>query len=300
MAEKPARRWWSFSLWQLLAVMTVIGIYFGYQINVVQSRRALIEEMTAKHYLQVTTAAEQDRINSYINQNMLGNGSSPPPVTKSSEKLSYIRRWLGDETVVTISHHQHIDAADVQRLKRAFPEANVVQTQILHEPCHPGCFPHGTLVETPFGPQKIDAIAVGDEVWVISPDGKRISLPVVSIFRTTNRLWIVETSRGELRTTETQPLCTNLDDLIEAGKLRAGDVILGWSPNETDDGLVQEVGVVSVTQTDEVVPVVNLVLGNREPFIANGYLARSKPPKDAPVEQLITSQEPKHLHEHHP
>lgn len=294
MPEKPARRWWRFSLWQLLAVMTVIGIYFGYQINVVNGRRALLKEMTAKHYLQVTTASERDR----INKSMVGNGSSP---NESSEKLSRVRRWLGDETVVSIGFQRHLDAADRERLKRTFPEASLVEMEIPHPPCHPGCFPHGTLVETPFGPQKIDSIAVGDEVWTISPAGKRISLPVVSIFRTTNRLWIVETSRGELRTTETQPLCRKLDDLIEAGKLQAGDVILGWSPNETDDGLVQEVGVISVTQTDEVVPVVNLVLGNREPFIANGYLARSKPPKDeVPVDQLISSPEPKHSHEQQP
>src|SRR5689334_9124894 len=101
MAEKPARRWWSFSLWQLLAIMTVIAMYFGYQINVVRGRRALLKEVSAKTYLQVTTAAEHDRANSFLQSTLVGNGTKPV-VTESAEKLSMVRRWLGDETVVSI------------------------------------------------------------------------------------------------------------------------------------------------------------------------------------------------------
>lgn len=283
MTEKPARRWWSFSLWQLLAIMTVVAIYCGYEINSVRSRNSLLQKLRKQYYLSVIEAKDYSG-------------------HEARAAVPVVRGWFGDQPIQSISYYRHqLSEADVNRIRWTFPEAKIIVNEQPLEPCHPGCFPHGTLVDTPFGPQKIDAIAVGDEVWTISPQGKRISLPVVSIFRTTNRLWNVETSRGTLRTTETQPLCTQLDQTVEAGKLRAGDVILGWSPNEGDDGQLHEVRVISVTQTDEIVPVVNLVLGNREPFIAGGYLARSKPPRDeVPVDQLISSKESKHLHEHQP
>jgi hypothetical protein len=121
----------------------------------------------------------------------------------------------------------------------------------------------------------IEEIAVGDEVYMIAESGEKISVPVMSIFRTTNRLWEVSTSRGDLATTETQPLCVSLREHVPAGKLQAGDRILAWIDEQLEAVQIEE-----VQGTDRTVPVINLVLGHREPFIANGYLARSKPPAE--------------------
>lgn len=259
MPTEPNRRWWNFSLWQLFAVMTALCIYFAYQMSVVRGREQLLRQLREQHYfLFVTTAADyQD-----------GGGGAPEVAS-----VPIVRRWLGDQAIHSIGYFDDtLQVDEIRTLKRTFPEAGVTAQQRPLEPCHPGCFPHGTQVETATGLRRIETIAVGDEVISLSDTGERVSLPVTSIFRTSNRIWIVETARGTLRTTETQPLCTQLATYIEAGKLRAGDVIL--------TGENREARVLRVQPTDEIAPVINLVLGNREPFIAGGFLARSKPPRD--------------------
>lgn len=260
MPTEPRRHWWNFSLWQLFAVMTALCIYFAYQMAVVRGREQLLRQLREKHYfLFVTTAADYQTV-----RGIKHNEAATVPV---------VRRWLGDQAIQTIGYFQDtLQPDEVRQLERTFPEASITAQERPLEPCHPGCFPHGTLVETATGPRRIETIAVGDEVVSMSPAGERISLPVTAIFRTNNRIWIVETDRGMLRTTETQPLCTQLDSLVEAGKLQPGDVVL--------TGDLLEARVIRVQQSSQIVPVINLVLGNREPFIAGGFLARSKPPRE--------------------
>jgi len=265
MTDKPVRGWFSFRLWQLFAVMTVIGCYLAWQIYIVKERKAELAKLKDSWTFRVTT------VDQWLGSDTSGRVASVPIVR---------RVLLGDVAVQSISYYPHMALdPELKRLQRIFPEANLVQDRPPLEPCHPGCFPHGTLVSTPGGLQKIESIAVGDRVCSISLTGDKKSLAVQSIFRTQNRLWEVQTDRGLLVTTETQPLCTLLDKHIPAGELQPGDALLVWDDNEPIGNQLQEVRVVSVRKTDQIVPVINLVLGNREPFIANGYLARSKPPK---------------------
>jgi|GEM_PF-2255729 len=278
---------WSFSLRTLLVLITLSAVafsYVGYQLSVVRARRALLNELSAAGY-QVTTQDEASHAMQAMQQ-----ADEPDP------SVPLIRGWLGDEAIATIGYYPHLSPQGdrQQRIKTLLPEARLVEFAPPLEPCHPGCFPRGTLVETPSGPRPIEAIAVGDAVYSVLPDGSRISLPVMSIFRTTNRLWIVKTSRGELRTTETQPLCVAFDKTVEAGKLQPGDVILAWSSESPADGEVVAAEVTGKISTDDIVPVINLVLGNRQPFIAGGFLARSKPPRDGIAAEAIT----KHHHSH--
>ena len=86
-------------------------------------------------------------------------------------------------------------------------------------------------------------------------------------------------------TTETQPLALVGGTLKAAGELKAGDKIYRWA-----DGERKATKVKSVTPTLREEKVFNLILGDPVLFIANGYLARSKPPAkieavdpDAPV-----------------
>lgn len=267
MSPKQSRRWWNFSLWQLFAVMTALCIYFAYQMSVVRGREQLLRQLREKHYFLFVTTAADYQDGSYIHMG---------PVAT----VPLVRRWLGDQAIQTVFYFSGtLQSDEVRQLERTFPEASIIAQERPLEPCHPGCFPYGTQVETATGPRRIETIAVGDQVITISPTGKRVSLPVTSIFRTDNRIWIVETDRGTLRTTETQPLCAQLDSMVEVGKLQPGDSIL--------TGELLEARVIRVQQTSEIVPVINLVLGNREPFIASGFLARSKPPREE-------------IHVHHP
>lgn len=264
-SDKPVRQWYSFRLWQLFAVMTVLCVFLAWQMSVVRARARMMDELR-KAGVNVTTVAQLKR------------GEAPYNVVLTGrERIASIpltRRLLGDEPVQHISYYPYVGITPERQaqIERMFPEATVVEDEPPQEPCHPGCFPHGTLVETPAGPRKIEEIAVGDEVHMISASGEKKFVPVLSIFRTTNRLWEVSTGRGVLVTTETQPLCVSLREQIPAGKLQAGDTVLMWINEQ-----LQETKVAGVRRTERTVPVINLVLGDREPFIANGYLARSKP-----------------------
>ncbi len=144
-----------------------------------------------------------------------------------------------------------------------------------YPPCHPGCFPKGTLVATPSGPREIQAVGKGEIVTIITADGEVTTGPVASVFETCNRLLDLTTDAGTLRTTETQPLCLAAGGFAEAGKLKAGDRIWKWA-----DGKRAAVTVNGVNPVDGTSAVFNLVVGTDKVFVANGFLARGKPPVD--------------------
>lgn len=143
-------------------------------------------------------------------------------------------------------------------------------------PCHPGCFPSGTPIDVPGGTEAIENLRAGSVVTTVGPDGTRGQGRVASMSLTRNRIIEVRTERDTLATTETQPLSLADGGLREAGKLKAGDRIHSWDGHER-----RAVEVRSVAVTGRETDVFNLVL--REPvlFIADGFLARSKPPAPA-------------------
>jgi hypothetical protein len=143
------------------------------------------------------------------------------------------------------------------------------------EPCHPGCFPAGTLVATPKQTRPIETIRKGDEITTIGADGRSAAGQVASVFVTRNRLLEVQTDAGALLTTETQPLAMADGGLRAAGELKAGDKIWRW------DGERRPVVVRSVERTGRETTVYNVILADSGLFVANGYLARSKPPAPA-------------------
>lgn len=143
----------------------------------------------------------------------------------------------------------------------------------LMEPCHPGCFPKGTLVATPTGLREIQTVGKGDIVTIVTADGTAASGPVDSVFETCNKLLDLSTDAGTLRTTETQPLCLTAGGFAEAGKLKAGDQIWKWV-----DGKRVAVTVKEITAVEGTSAVFNLVVGTDKVFVANGFLARGKPP----------------------
>jgi len=262
MNDKPRRRWFNFSLRTLFIVVTALCCWLGWEMSVVRSRQAALSRIKGNMAFSVTTAQ------SY--RERWPAGMSVPTLAT----IPLIRRLLGDEAVQEIVVHrwfQSFSEEELSRLTRAFPEAQLSETH--PEPCHPGCFPRGTLVETPQGQRLIETIQAGDLVTAFFASGERLDTPVQSVFVTDNRLWQVETDEATLITTETQPLCLATDSTRGAGQLQPGDTILRCS-----GGKIHSVKVVQVTLTDRAEKVFNLILGDSELFIAGGFLARSKPP----------------------
>jgi hypothetical protein len=140
-------------------------------------------------------------------------------------------------------------------------------------PCHPGCFPAGTMVATPDGLRPIESIRRGDRVTLIGPNGAPTSGVVDSTFTTCNQLVEVRTEFGALLTTRTQPVCLQDGGFRPAGELVEGDAVWRWQ-----DGVRRPARVRVVVPTSREVPVHNLVVGESAVFVANGYLVRGKPP----------------------
>ena len=141
------------------------------------------------------------------------------------------------------------------------------------EPCHPGCFPARTTIMIPNGSKPIERVSEGDLVTTVGKDGTGSIAEVAAVFVTRNRLLEVHTDAGNLVTTQTQPLALVGGGLRAAGELKAGDRIYRWNGSDR-----QVVTVRTVTATGREERVFNLILVEPGNFVANGFLARSKPP----------------------
>jgi hypothetical protein len=144
-----------------------------------------------------------------------------------------------------------------------------------YPPCHPGCFPAGTLVVTPAGVRAIEVIRKGEVVTIVGTDGTVTNGAAEAVFQTCNRLYAVRTEMGTLLTTETQPLCLRAGGFKPAGELKPGDQIWRW-----EDGKRTPARVTEVVIDGREVTVFNLVVGTDKVFVANGFLARGKPPAE--------------------
>jgi hypothetical protein len=141
------------------------------------------------------------------------------------------------------------------------------------QPCHPGCFPTGTPIRVPDGTKPIERVREGDLIITIGPEGYRAQGKVVSVFSTKNRLVEVHTDAGTLLTTSTQPLSLADGVLRAAGELKAGDRICRWDGSSRRTTRVR-----SVSETGREEQVFNLILEEPAIFVADGFLARTKPP----------------------
>jgi hypothetical protein len=251
-----------FSLAALLAVFTLVCCGLGWGTHVVRERRALLEELKVKGPYQFQTAAEWRQ---------LFPGGNP---VDQEATVPIWRAALGDEAVQTVYYYRWMEGfaeSDLARVESAFPEAQIHESH--PPPCHPGCFPHGTLVQTPRGPRGIETIRVGDEVVTFTADGSPAVATVDSVFVTTNRLWEVRTPRGVLLTTETQPLWLADNRTAPVGKLAPPMRLICAAGVERTAAPIT-----SVRNTGRIEQVVNLVLRDADTFSVDGYLARSKPP----------------------
>ncbi len=98
------RRWFRFSLRSLLLVVTVAGIWLGWNVNVVQRRMA-------------TIAALRDA-GCEIDDELTFPGMSPP----QPPQIPLVRRLLGDRVVWGISFSPECSGELIERFDRQFPE----------------------------------------------------------------------------------------------------------------------------------------------------------------------------------
>lgn len=263
LANKRPRRWFGYRLRTLFIGVTAVACGLGWQLSVVRQRQAAMKQMAGIPGFQITTAAAWKA-------QVARNNPFPPAAT-----IPRVRVWLGDEAIQAIWYTPHIQIpskSELARLRRLFPEAEF--HEVLAEPCHPGCFPASTQIESPQGPRSIDTLRAGDVVTSLNRNGEVVSAVVRTVFATRNRLWQIETEAGTLLTTETQPLWRNLDEAVRAGSLVSGDCVLHRVGER-----IEAVQVLSVFCTNRAERVFNLILEDSEIFLAAGFLARSKPPE---------------------
>jgi formylglycine-generating enzyme required for sulfatase activity len=202
----------------------------------------------------------------------------PGMAAQQPATVPVVRRWLGDKAVQEFWNSPGfvgaLSESEARGLSEIFPEATFHERHM--EPCHPGCFPRGTLVATPRGPQPIQELGVGDYVTTVGHNGESSSTRIESVFITSNALWRVVTPESALLTTATQPLCTTDQQPVAAGKLKAGDLLL----IQEAEG-IRSLPVLEAFKTNRAEQVFNLVLGEPQTFIAGGFLVRSKPPASA-------------------
>jgi hypothetical protein len=264
--KKPASRRLRFGLRTIFIVLTALCCSLAWEASVVRQRQLTLKELRSNAAYQVVVASQ---------------GASGAARSNQADvaTVPIMRRWLGDQAIQEISYSpytQGFSKEDLPRLARVFPEAQLRETEwLLMEPCHPGCFPRGTLVDTPDGARLIESIGPGDLITTVLPNGQLLVASVQSVFRTQNRLWKVTTDEGVLHTTQTQPLCLSMEATKPAGQLQCADVVL-----RSEKGDIREARVIKVSPTDRIETVFNLILGNSKVFIAGGFLARSKPPAD--------------------
>ena len=142
-------------------------------------------------------------------------------------------------------------------------------------PCHPGCFPAGTLVRTPGGTAAIETLKVGDEVTTVGPGGVASVGQVEHLYATTNALHEVTTDAGAVTLSFEQPLALVAGGLKRAGDLKPGDRVWRWADGKRTEAAVRGVGATGRTAT-----VFNLILGDSAVFVAGDFLARGKPPAE--------------------
>ena len=199
MTENDGRRWFRFRLRTVFVVVTLLCGWLGWEVSIVQQRKQVLIDLQANQSFQFWKVESTPHV--------------PPPGSVGSHvaAIPLVRTWMGDvavQRIYYISHYQGFSKAELARLAKIFPEAELFESQ--PEPCHPGCFPSGTLVGTPQGPRPIEGLQVGELITAVHSNGGIATAHIQSIFVTNNRLWKVQTDRGALLTTETQPLCVKV------------------------------------------------------------------------------------------
>jgi predicted lipid-binding transport protein (Tim44 family) len=134
-----------------------------------------------------------------------------------------------------------------------------------------GCFPAGTMIQTPAGQIPIEKLSAGDRVRAVDPEGATVAAGVEKLFATRSPVITIETERGVLRTTTEHPVGLPGGIFLEAGKLRPGQKVLTWS-----DGVFIPADVIKTSTEEREDVVYNLSAGWPHTFLAGNFLVHNK------------------------
>lgn len=134
-----------------------------------------------------------------------------------------------------------------------------------------GCFPAGTLIETPRGEIAIEQLEPGDAVIALRRDGRPITAQVQGVFSTRSPLLILNTDRGELRTTAEHPLRLARGNFRPAGDLAPGENVLIWQARR-----LQPARIIARQLLTTPCLVYNLEVGWPHTFVADGFVVHNK------------------------
>ena len=113
MNEKPKRRWFRFSLRTLFVVVTIFGVWLGWQLKIVRERKALLAEMGGEQPTLEEMEADpsgQDRLSATRFQ---------------YARVPLYRRLLGDKSYPDLAFAVQAATSSplLERIERAFPES---------------------------------------------------------------------------------------------------------------------------------------------------------------------------------
>ncbi len=265
--SKSRLTWFRFNLRSLFVVMTLVACWFGWQANTVHKRQELLRQLKNNPKFSVVLYPPMEL------------GSNRPYTS-----VSITRRWLGDVPVHRIMFSGSLNTTNsltFRRMKQLFPEAEFTEMGN-HPPCHPGCFPRGTLVNTPTGNRAIESLKPGDTVIALQADHTIAFDNIHAVFVTDNQLWKVSTDSGDIITTKTQPLCMSFDRIVPVESLQIGDDLLQYR-----NGKTRTVKVQAIEMTDRHEDVFNLILTDAVFFVASDFVARSKPPAESGQQEIV-------------
>lgn len=134
-----------------------------------------------------------------------------------------------------------------------------------------GCFPAGTMIQTPAGRTPIEKLSAGERVWAVSTKGEKVEAVVEKLFATRSPVITIETDQGTLRTTPEHPVGLSGGIFLEAGKLRPGQEMLIWN-----DGILNPAGVIRTSTQEREEVVYNLSVGRPHTFLAGNFLVHNK------------------------
>ena len=121
----PNRRWFRFSLWALFLVVTVFGIWLGWQVNIVRRRRAMAESIHSRGGLIYQSPSDPCAKNwpephaSAYRKSVLITGAAEP------EFIPPWRRWLGDEPIAYVRLPKQTTQVDLDAIAAVFPNAEI-------------------------------------------------------------------------------------------------------------------------------------------------------------------------------
>ena len=128
MTAPPKRHWFRFSLRTLFVVVTIFGVWFGWQLKLVRNRKVILSEL--KHEMStefVCDVLEEVELNPR-NEIVFSRGQF------EHARVPLTRRLLGDETIWFLMVSESLDPSLIDRVEVAFPET-VLQAGSTYSEC---------------------------------------------------------------------------------------------------------------------------------------------------------------------